>query len=141
MVTGVITIVKISIHAPTRGATNMQTRYTHNWGRFQSTLPREERQVRQYGIPKSIYISIHAPTRGATGSRRTSRRAGRISIHAPTRGATGSGSRRGGKRQFQSTLPREERLVEVFCDATDIANFNPRSHERSDGLIAQSAAL
>ena len=56
---------KISIHAPTRGATLIQ------W------LDRRD-----------ALISIHAPTRGATaqdGHRETNVR---ISIHAPTRGAT-----------------------------------------------------
>ena len=55
----------ISIHAPTRGATE----YTRS-------------QL------KGFYISIHAPTRGATSYAKNTDMAKSISIHAPTRGAT-----------------------------------------------------
>ena len=78
-----------------------------------------------------------------------------ISIHAPTRGATVEGQRYLERNvEFQSTLPREERLGKVCCDikrikisihaptrgaTINIGNkihwiiyFNPRSHERSD---------
>ena len=57
-------------------------------------------------------ISIHAPTRGATTCRIASFFTGRISIHAPTRGAT-----------------LIDLFIRVFLD-----NFNPRSHEGSDGI-------
>ena len=57
----------ISIHAPTRGATNC----FHNWHNL-------------------FIISIHAPTRGATCARCKSVVCIFISIHAPTRGATKS---------------------------------------------------
>ena len=56
---------KISIHAPTRGATSRPYQW-HN----------------QYDI------SIHAPTRGATKWRTYKFIEEKISIHAPTRGAT-----------------------------------------------------
>ncbi len=59
----------ISIHAPTRGATQL--------------FPI---------IAKVQEISIHAPTRGATTRIKRMRRTVRISIHAPTRGATASTS-------------------------------------------------
>ena len=58
--------------------------------RFQSTLPREERQ-------KQIYTTKY-------------------------------------KSVFQSTLPREERPLSVLLPELK-ANFNPRSHERSDSSI------
>ena len=57
--------ISISIHAPTRGATD-----TH--GLFR----------------KVALISIHAPTRGATAAATDTVSTGWISIHAPTRGAT-----------------------------------------------------
>ena len=58
--------LKISIHAPTRGATV--------W----------------LADPETVKaISIHAPTRGATGKTRMAAGIANISIHAPTRGATG----------------------------------------------------
>ena len=57
-----------------------------------------------------------------------------ILIHAPTRGATSLLRLLACPRQFQSTLPREERLKCLFVAAVHV-NFNPRSHERSDYLL------
>ena len=56
----------ISIHAPTRGATDMTGRFNETHVQFQSTLPREERPVNLNFCELYIKISIHAPTRGAT---------------------------------------------------------------------------
>ncbi len=121
----------ISIHAPTRGATQ-KNREAVKRCIFQSTLPREERRRNRYRY-YCLSISIHAPTRGATGTAayysmscdnfnpRSHERSDSnpliykalraiISIHAPTRGATSALS--GGLREGY--------------------NFNPRSHERSD---------
>ena len=99
---------RISIHAPTRGATVMVIDYSQIF-LFQSTLPHGERQslslpilTHRYFNPRShtgsdiypctglfvIVISIHAPTRGATCFGLNNHRAAVISIHAPTRGAT-----------------------------------------------------
>ena len=101
---------KISIHAPTRGATIFFSRFRRSSG-----------------------ISIHAPTRGATPltaglitlsdyfnprshERSDLVRTGKImsdvliSIHAPTRGATQFPRFHLLYYIFQSTLPREERL-------------------------------
>ena len=63
-------------------------------------------------------ISIHAPTRGATPATRLADMPLSISIHAPTRGAT--------------EAHRQQRATEL--------NFNPRSHERSDGRCALSTS-
>ena len=100
--------MKISIHAPTRGAT-VPRALTSRSTIFQSTLPREERPFRppahagsQNFNPRShersdgrknqgrykLHISIHAPTRGATKNVLKSPVKALISIHAPTRGAT-----------------------------------------------------
>ena len=40
--------------------------------------------------------------------------------------------------KFQSTLPREERPVRRYSLPLISVNFNPRSHERSDGSISSS---
>ena len=102
---------------------------------FQSTLPREERPkfsdffpiLLIYFNPRShersdivvpvmssaSTISIHAPTRGATSASMASSSSKVISIHAPTRGAT----------------------VHKLSGLLLIHHFNPRSHERSDGLV------
>ena len=57
-------------------------------------------------------ISIHAPTRGATEDELNFEFDMEISIHAPTRGAT---------VKTQQVIHHTE-------------NFNPRSHEGSDGV-------
>ena len=101
-------VLHISIHAPTRGATN------------QSCV-----------CSKKSCISIHAPTRGATVQRGGEWLQVVISIHAPTRGATITNYIKLRFHVFQSTLPREERLLSL-CQCHSRMNFNPRSHERSD---------
>ena len=58
-------------------------------------------------------ISIHAPTRGATIDWVSNPLCNAISIHAPTRGATQKDRLKGGKNEFQSTLPRGERRAEL----------------------------
>ena len=77
----------ISIHAPTRGATNITSAYVTTT-KFQSTLPQEERLDTIFGVLRAIKISIHAPTRGATAEESDNISQTTISIHAPTRGAT-----------------------------------------------------
>ena len=49
-------MIKISIHAPTRGATLIEHIY-HNHMVFQSTLPREERQTSIIIIPICFYFN------------------------------------------------------------------------------------
>ena len=125
--------VAVSIHAPTRGATLWKdwpafigsfnprshegsdiSRISHSRKsyRFQSTLPRGERQSTEHSPALGELVSIHAPTRGATrcrppwdnsalcfnprshegsdGGYRQGYRGTVVSIHAPTRGATSS---------------------------------------------------
>ena len=79
-------VYSISIHAPTRGATHA-TVSSLSSPEFQSTLPREERQLLPMFDDISDDISIHAPTRGATLLA--------VVSYLPV--------------VFQSTLPREER--------------------------------
>ena len=142
----------ISIHAPTRGATFQSVPFIDS-KRFQSTLPREERQIHiQFFLSKTPYfnprshersdsnnrwicgtlsISIHAPTRGATVFHFHYPLILSISIHAPTRGATSALCVLLYPPEFQSTLPREERPHSSSL-TSQLHNFNPRSHERSD---------
>ena len=101
---------RISIHAPTKGATSSSfhsgIRFLYFNPRshegsdiyagasmtslpiFQSTLPRRERLqiVLLFRIPHCI--SIHAPTKGATSFSDVDGTKFKISIHAPTKGAT-----------------------------------------------------
>ena len=83
----VISPLKISIHAPARGATFSLRNNFRGWN-----------------------ISIHAPARGATRQVGTCRRYHCISIHAPARGATITEAINVLLDIFQSTLPRGERL-------------------------------
>ena len=101
---------RISIHAPTRGATMVGCCLHFNHIYFN---PRSHE--RSDGVyPKvhecCIIISIHAPTRGATRKGFYIYMDNSISIHAPTRGATFAIAMYPVGIVFQSTLPREERL-------------------------------
>ena len=145
----------ISIHAPTRGATegcqilaleivNFNPRSHERSDRLQS--------CRLSGIQISIHaptrgatnqlvldkldelISIHAPTRGATNWVASMCLEKFISIHAPTRGATAKAIENDKNGVFQSTLPREERQYFVRLQSKT-KHFNPRSHERSDRTV------
>ena len=78
--------VKVSIHAPARGATRC----------FRSSVP-------------NSHVSIHAPARGATATRALLARPCRVSIHAPARGATRIIDISGSACLFQSTRPRGAR--------------------------------
>ena len=71
-ISGNFTVAMISIHAPTRGATKYRV-CAFTVHRFQSTLPRGERHVRFFNVRDQFRISIHAPTRGATSQSRTDR--------------------------------------------------------------------
>ena len=101
---------RISIHAPARGATHFSLSSLLA-ERFQSTLPRGERQSIASVSWAKFFISIHAPARGATDAAHSGLRIithfnprsregsdvskyrvhltfKPISIHAPARGAT-----------------------------------------------------
>ena len=104
-----ITIHRISIHAPARGATYFisfklikeifQSTLPQGERRvpgahdsfiisFQSTLPQGERQLDPNAWVTFSGISIHAPARGATVIQPMVCKDYEISIHAPARGAT-----------------------------------------------------
>ena len=62
---------RVSIHAPTEGATAHRI-YNRTVDMFQSTLPRRERLNGVAYVTEAISVSIHAPTEGATWSFSTS---------------------------------------------------------------------
>ena len=99
---------RISIHAPTRGATT---------GRDGFTL--------------HLSISIHAPTRGATQRRAVTTAALQFQSTLPREERRTIARAAYASIRFQSTLPREERLFRRYA-RWQSQNFNPRSHERSD---------
>ena len=122
---------RVSIHAPTKGATVDESKLRYII-MFQSTLPRRERLAKCVWYSKHcrfnprshegsdciritvgvlvIYVSIHAPTKGATTTAAPAHSLPMVSIHAPTKGATIPSSIPSVKPSlFQSTLPRRER--------------------------------
>ena len=169
--------ISISIHAPAKGATqlircrrvpalNFNPRSREGSDYFQTRLtaksihfnPRS-REGSDVGSPQGnryTRISIHAPAKGATLScKAIIAHRYTISIHAPAKGATYvdakdyedgefqstlprrerlscSHSANFFTRSFQSTLPRRERHRDRRGDRRIYGDFNPRSREGSD---------
>jgi len=100
----------VSIHAPARGATDIQT------------------------VPSPpCYVSIHAPARGATRARHRHHRLRPVSIHAPARGATHYRLESGQSTVFQSTPPRGGRRTTDWSPVSPRC-FNPRPRAGGDAL-------
>ena len=103
--------IRISIHAPTWGATSAASRCSRSGRNFnpRTHVGCDVREPRCFLSP--FIISIHAPTWGATADFGGKREYVGISIHAPTWGATYSASYPGSDYPFQSTHPRGVRRV------------------------------
>ena len=101
--------ILVSIHAPTRGATQRFCRGHHT---RQSFNPRTHTgcDMRPKSRHRGKTVSIHAPTRGATPQEIFVLLVQHVSIHAPTRGATA-----------------DTALAEGIK-----ARFNPRTHTGCD---------
>ena len=100
----------ISIHAPTRGATSIYEKLV-DIAIFQSTLPREERRINRLTLTQHLlHFNPRSHERSDCGVI-DNWRLNKISIHAPTRGATKALKTYAILLVFQSTLPREERLL------------------------------
>ena len=101
----------ISIHAPTRGATNEKIK------KWQSEI-----------------ISIHAPTRGATERKQNYEHDNIFQSTLPREERLSSRKEKGLYKDFN---PRShERSDNLFLKQwISTRNFNPRSHERSDGNL------
>ena len=89
----------------------------HSWqrvcavrNRFQSTLPREERRSDVSIFAIESYDFNPRSHERSDKAQNYLKRYYIISIHAPTRGATSMQKKNSRLGQFQSTLPREERL-------------------------------
>ena len=123
----------VSIHAPTRGATicragGVSIPFCFN--------PRAHagRDPKPYELIQAQFpVSIHAPTRGATVGSLISAIVQNVSIHAPTRGATAAiYQSRDNQYRFQSTRPRGARQLLKFHIRVIILCFNPRAHAGRD---------
>ena len=82
--------INISIHAPTRGATEYLGIQENPKG-FQSTLPREERHMSPEELAELQEFQSTLPREERPITCSKTRDTRRISIHAPTRGATSAG--------------------------------------------------
>ena len=124
-----------------RGERHGQAGHTRQDTQFQSTLPRGERLLICFISRVFSMVSIHAPAWGATTAVWHELTGQKVSIHAPAWGATSNArisissfcfnprsrvgsdalaSRHSCRLQFQSTLPRGERLIgtsSLFADS------------------------
>ena len=111
--TNAVTKLLVSIHAPTKGAT-INGCITTNWGWCFNPRSHEGSDVPDESSSASVCVSIHAPTKGATKVIELLSARWCVSIHAPTKGATFIQGGSVTKFQFQSTLPRRERLERLI---------------------------
>ena len=121
---------KISIHAPARGATAEAIRIR---GSGQYFNPRSrERSDKSFHFMLFVLCNFNPRSRERSDqSCIKCLKSLAISIHAPARGATIIIMLAIKSSEFQSTLPREERLCRLERNR-DFLYFNPRSRERSD---------
>ena len=88
----------------------------HSNYKFQSTLPRRERQIQRRRTKICLGISIHAPAKGATFSGRVP-----TATHKLFQSTLPRRERHDNlylvleNGEFQSTLPRRERPSAIFC--------------------------
>ena len=83
--------IRVSIHAPTRGATQCYSRSMLAHTRFNPRTHTGCDPTQNGKIYYWLLVSIHAPTRGATPVPKQGEQDHHVSIHAPTRGATTTG--------------------------------------------------
>ena len=122
-------LVRVSIHAPTKGALMSPTLRiscsfnpsSHEGSDSAINVDKAEVSMFQSTLPRRERLFVWARIKGDDG----------VSIHAPTKGATCIIIISLFISLFQSTLPRRERQINKgACNV--YACFNPRSHEGSD---------
>ena len=149
-----ISRLRVSIHAPTQGATSVNCRNSGPF-KFQSTHPHRVRPhylswVHMIGIV-SIHaptqgatfitskdyitydVSIHAPTQGATAAPLAPRAFCSVSIHAPTQGATSVNQFAKSLTSVSIHAPTQGATFCRYVVATWYTCFNPRTHTGCDG--------
>ena len=122
---------RVSIHAPTRGATRTKYRPVRHRCRFNPRAHAGRDGTRSCTAAEAA-VSIHAPTRGATCREPCAATLDQVSIHAPTRGATrASVVRRNCRRCFnpRAHAGRDFRFELHVCVHE---SFNPRAHAGRD---------
>ena len=147
--------MKVSIHAPARGATTNDTVQTRK-AMFQSTRPHGARpnctppssindmfqSTRPHGARRSGFklwrLQYSFNPRARTGRDVYARRRVEIqavSIHAPARGATASDPRFNTLHRFQSTRPHGARRLSTGFGGCTLRCFNPRARTGRDLLV------
>ena len=125
--------IKISIHAPPRGATSRTRRRARNADDFNSR-PSARGDRHASGQSRDVDISIHAPPRGATVRHALADDVGDISIHAPPRGATRTASRRRRLPPNFNLRPSARGDPTLWRRRTLLMYFNSRPSARGDML-------
>ena len=110
--------IVISIHTPTKGATDSTNSSKHSPGYFNPHSHEGSDFLSSIKSESITMISIHTPTKGATNLSTKINTIITISIHTPTKGAT---------EVFTFSLPY-------------FFYFNPHSHEGSDSHICPSGS-
>ena len=113
-----ICLGSVSIHAPAKGATMFSC---------QCVL--------------FNFVSIHAPAKGATVSVEYLINGKEVSIHAPAKGATKMGNGSMYHVEFQSTLPRRERLSvndRMYIRKSRFQSTLPRRERRYISVLYKS---
>ena len=127
--------IPISIHAPTGGATYFGCHHSTR-NRFQSTLPRGERQMFGSVTARSEKFQSTLPRGERLLCKRAETACRMISIHAPTGGATNI-LHQIGQQEFDFN-PRShggsDNTSSGFISICE-RNFNPRSHGGSDDVL------
>ena len=145
--------LRVSIHAPARGAT-ARSLPQPSQGRVSIHAPARGATGFSTGFQQPIVVSIHAPARGATFIVCALPVRTIVSIHAPARGATSkmgphtskmpcfNPRAREGRDFFRLTIqvrnksfnPRAREGRDAFCHCLDtiVHSFNPRAREGRD---------
>ena len=134
---------RVSIHAPTRGATTKGWPYIKKTV-FQSTHPHGVRHPVGRLHKALRIVSIHAPTRGATVFLPKSLASALVSIHAPTRGATALRAYILSPYRFQSTHPhgvRPARARVVFSILRVFQSTHPHGVRHASGGCFPGTAI
>ena len=111
--------MRVSIHAPARGAT------------FIGERP----------FARRFSVSIHAPARGATRRRLFGASSRQVSIHAPARGATSRPPLLGGGGVCFNPRPCARGDIRAGLTGAVAPSFNPRPCARGDLIVGEAQLL
>ena len=131
---------RVSIHAPTRGATRKGGEI-RPLPSFQSTRPRGARQSASLLNFAEVGVSIHAPTRGATLAAGSFTYIIFVSIHAPTRGATVLVLDTLRCHTVSIHAPTRGATTENDLQRQGYGGFNPRAHAGRDAGISSLVSV